>query len=81
MTLVSGSETDMADSRYREHGYSAQFNEYGYGAYLTIRRNDVIVAELSVGFFSGGPDATVTVRRFKPKELRDVKVADDFKEE
>ena len=54
-----------------------------YGAYLSIRRNGVIVGEVAVGIFSGGPDTPVqvAVKRFRPNELRQVTIADDFEEE
>jgi hypothetical protein len=68
------------DTRYKERGYSATFMEEEHGAYLTIRRNDVIVGEVAVGVHQGGKDEPVqiTVKRFRPNELRKVESFDDF---
>ena len=68
------------DTRYKDRGYSATFMEEAHGAYLTIRRGDVIVGEVAVGVFHGGPQQPVEImiKRFRPNELREVTQADDF---
>jgi hypothetical protein len=68
------------DSRYRDRGYSATLMEDAYGAFLTIKRNEVVVGEVAVGVFEGGPDEPVSIiiKRFRPNELRKVNEIDDF---
>jgi len=70
----------MADTRYKDQGYSVKLLEDESGAYLTISRHDTIVAEIAVGFFPGGHErsAQVVVKRFKANELRDVHTVLDF---
>lgn len=71
------------DTRYQDRGYSASFTETEYGAFVTIRRGEVIVGEVAVGIFEGGPTEPVSiiVKRFRPNELRKVSTEDDFEEE
>jgi len=44
----------MANTRYKDQGYSVKLLEDESGAYMTISRHDAIVAEIAVGFFPGG---------------------------
>ncbi|HJZ73177.1 MAG TPA: hypothetical protein VKE51_15640 [Vicinamibacterales bacterium] len=70
----------MTDTRYKDQGYPASLLEEVFGAFLTIRRNGKIVAEVAIGLFEGGKDskARVLVKRFQPNELREVLTVDDF---
>ena len=70
----------MAEDRYSKRGYSASLLEEAHGAYLTIRRNGKVVAEVALAILSGGEDAPVeiAIKRFRPKELRKVTTTDDF---
>jgi len=54
------------DDRYQKCGYSTVLDERSYGAFLTIKRNGVIVGEVGIGVFEGGTTASVSiiVKRF-----------------
>jgi hypothetical protein len=77
LAVPTGSTMDM---RYRARGYSAKLTEAEDGAYLTIARNNIVIGEVAVTIFSGGPDtpASILVKRFRRNELRDVTAVDDY---
>jgi hypothetical protein len=68
------------DTRYRDQGYTATFVEEPYGAFLTIKKTDRIVAQVSVGFLFGDTNskAQIEVKRLQANEFADVTIVDDF---
>jgi hypothetical protein len=69
------------DTRYEDRGYSAEFTEAEYGAFLTIRRDGKIIGECGVCFGVGTERLPqVYVKRFVPDTLGAVTVCDDFDE-
>ena len=68
------------DTRYRDRGYTADLIEAKHGAYLTLKRNGVVVGEVSIGYFQAGPDALpqVMVTRFRQNEIGDVNAVNNY---
>lgn len=70
----------MPDTRYQDRCYSVELLETRSGAFLTIRKDGVIIGEVGVGFMWGNEDALlqVSLKRFKPNEIEDARTADSF---
>ena len=65
---------------YRVRGYTATLLSSLTSDSMDVRRNGRIVCGVTVTVFPAGPDeeASISVKRFVPNELREVRVVDDF---
>ena len=55
------------DTRFKTRGYSVTFTASDSGGYMDIHKGGRVIAGMSVGFFSGGPDSlpSLDVRYFE----------------
>ena len=55
------------DTRFKKEGYSVTCTASDYGGFMDIKKDGQVIAGMSVGFFSGGPDSlpSLDVRYFE----------------
>lgn len=66
-------------SPYTYRGYAAKHTSCTSGDYLTVMRKGRVIAEIAINVLpSKNAHASISIKRFQPRELREVYVCDDF---